>query len=241
MAAAAELTEAEAAVYDRQLRVWGVEVQRKCVAAADPRALALSAAALPLHVRTGRVAHDDVCALAVALLSLPPGLPEGGRRSHSQTPTRACLAQAHLLAHPDRRRGRPRRGGARSPQPAERRRAAGHSHKRRAQHNSSGRRHTAAPPQVAKNLVLAGVGALTVMDDRPRASAPPGNFLVPHDADATTVAAASAATLAEMNPLARAAPRIRTSRRTASVHSRPRSRRSNASAAARSALRRRSR
>ena len=29
--AAAQLTEDEAAVYDRQLRVWGVETQRKCV------------------------------------------------------------------------------------------------------------------------------------------------------------------------------------------------------------------
>ena len=28
----AELTDAEAAVYDRQLRVWGVEVQKRCVA-----------------------------------------------------------------------------------------------------------------------------------------------------------------------------------------------------------------
>ncbi len=27
----AELSEAEAAVYDRQLRVWGIEVQKRCV------------------------------------------------------------------------------------------------------------------------------------------------------------------------------------------------------------------
>lgn len=27
----AELSEAEAAVYDRQIRVWGIEVQKRCV------------------------------------------------------------------------------------------------------------------------------------------------------------------------------------------------------------------
>jgi molybdopterin/thiamine biosynthesis adenylyltransferase len=31
-----ELTEDEAAVYDRQLRVWGVKTQRKCVRSARP-------------------------------------------------------------------------------------------------------------------------------------------------------------------------------------------------------------
>ena len=31
----AELSEAEAAVYDRQLRVWGIEVQKRCVEQVD--------------------------------------------------------------------------------------------------------------------------------------------------------------------------------------------------------------
>ncbi|KAG2490524.1 hypothetical protein HYH03_011145 [Edaphochlamys debaryana] len=57
--------------------------------------------------------------------------------------------------------------------------------------------------EIAKNIVLAGVGTVALRDDAPAASAPAGNFLVT-DADrgtAKTVAEASAATLAAMNPL----------------------------------------
>lgn len=99
-------------------------------------------------------------------------------------------------------------------------------------------------PQTAKNLVLAGVGSMTLVDDTPVAEAAPGNFLVDHDADRSmrqaealpffrtpvlillrgkrrclyiapqrstrlslslSVAEASVATLAEMNPLVRTA------------------------------------
>ena len=38
------------------------------------------------------------------------------------------------------------------------------------------------PLQVAKNIVLAGVGSLSLMDNTLCASADPDNFLVPHDA-----------------------------------------------------------
>jgi ubiquitin-like 1-activating enzyme E1 A len=55
--------------------------------------------------------------------------------------------------------------------------------------------------QVAKNIVLAGVGSVTLVDDTPCSSTPPGNFLVPHDAKDKTVAEACVATLQEMNPL----------------------------------------
>lgn len=40
-----------------------------------------------------------------------------------------------------------------------------------------------AQPQTAKNLILAGVGEMTLVDDTPVAGAAPGNFLVDHDAD----------------------------------------------------------
>ncbi len=47
--------------------------------------------------------------------------------------------------------------------------------------------HSARLPrnQVAKNVVLAGVGSVTVMDDTPCSEASPANFLIPADADAT--------------------------------------------------------
>lgn len=82
--------------------------------------------------------------------------------------------------------------------------------------------------QVCKNITLAGVGSLTLVDDTPCAEAPPGCFLVPHDTApdarcahplacfspsmaacifclivlpcACRVADACAATLSEMNP-----------------------------------------
>ncbi|KAI7844210.1 hypothetical protein COHA_002344 [Chlorella ohadii] len=58
-----------------------------------------------------------------------------------------------------------------------------------------------AHSRVAKNIVLAGVGSVALVDDTPCSLRPPSNFLVPADAPAgTTVAEASAATLAEMNP-----------------------------------------
>jgi ubiquitin-like 1-activating enzyme E1 A len=56
--------------------------------------------------------------------------------------------------------------------------------------------------EVAKNVVLAGVGSVALVDGAPAAAAAPGNFLVARDAPAgQTVAEASAATLQEMNPL----------------------------------------
>mmetsp|Transcript_18272 Transcript_18272/g.47687 ORF Transcript_18272/g.47687 Transcript_18272/m.47687 type:complete len:316 (+) Transcript_18272:88-1035(+) len=56
--------------------------------------------------------------------------------------------------------------------------------------------------EVAKNVVLAGIGSVTLMDDTPVAARKPGNFLVPADTDpASSVAEASAATLRDMNPL----------------------------------------
>lgn len=56
--------------------------------------------------------------------------------------------------------------------------------------------------QVGKNLVLAGVGSLSLVDDTPCGDCASGNFLVPADVDpACTVAEASVATLREMNPL----------------------------------------
>ncbi|KAL0044863.1 hypothetical protein WJX82_000476 [Trebouxia sp. C0006] len=97
----AELSEAEAAVYDRQLRVWGIEVQKR-----------LNAAKILIAGCTG---------LAV---------------------------------------------------------------------------------EVAKNIVLAGVGSLSLMDSTLCASADLDNFLVPHDAKhQASVAEVSAAALQEMNPL----------------------------------------
>ncbi|KAL6767458.1 SAE1 [Auxenochlorella protothecoides x Auxenochlorella symbiontica] len=56
--------------------------------------------------------------------------------------------------------------------------------------------------EVAKNIVLAGVGSVTLVDDTPCAQRDPGNFLVLADADCSrTVAQACAAMLREMNPL----------------------------------------
>ena len=54
---------------------------------------------------------------------------------------------------------------------------------------------------MAKNIILAGVGSVTLVDDTPCSESPPGNFLVPHDAKDKTVAEACVATLHEMNPL----------------------------------------
>ena len=39
--------------------------------------------------------------------------------------------------------------------------------------------------QVAKNVVLAGVGSVTLLDDTPCSEASPANFLIPADTDAT--------------------------------------------------------
>ncbi|KAK9815937.1 hypothetical protein WJX72_012289 [[Myrmecia] bisecta] len=61
---------------------------------------------------------------------------------------------------------------------------------------------TGLAAEVAKNIVLAGVGSLTLMDDSPCSTCPPGNFLVPADATPTqSVAEVSVQTLQEMNPL----------------------------------------
>lgn len=54
---------------------------------------------------------------------------------------------------------------------------------------------------MAKNIVLAGVGSVTLVDDALCSAAAPGNFLVAHDTNAQTVAEACVATLNEMNPL----------------------------------------
>eukprot|EP00241_Pyramimonas_parkeae_P006734 CAMPEP_0114256910 /NCGR_PEP_ID=MMETSP0058-20121206/18434_1 /TAXON_ID=36894 /ORGANISM="Pyramimonas parkeae, CCMP726" /LENGTH=322 /DNA_ID=CAMNT_0001371567 /DNA_START=34 /DNA_END=1001 /DNA_ORIENTATION=+ len=56
--------------------------------------------------------------------------------------------------------------------------------------------------EAAKNMVLAGIGSVTLIDDRPVGQSEPGNFLVHFNADpALSVAAASAAVLSEMNPM----------------------------------------
>jgi hypothetical protein len=39
---------------------------------------------------------------------------------------------------------------------------------------------------MCKNIALAGVGCLSLLDATPASAAPPGNFLVPCDAPATT-------------------------------------------------------
>ncbi|KAL4523103.1 hypothetical protein Ndes2526A_g07814 [Nannochloris sp. 'desiccata'] len=60
---------------------------------------------------------------------------------------------------------------------------------------------TGLAAEVAKNIILAGVGSVTLVDDTPCSASSPGNFLVPHDAKDKTVAEACVATLQEMNPL----------------------------------------
>ncbi|CAD7696785.1 unnamed protein product [Ostreobium quekettii] len=56
--------------------------------------------------------------------------------------------------------------------------------------------------EVAKNIVLAGVGSLSLMDDTPCSSGALGNFLIPANVDGSmSVASASVVTLQEMNPL----------------------------------------
>ncbi|KAJ9524696.1 hypothetical protein QJQ45_024315 [Haematococcus lacustris] len=56
--------------------------------------------------------------------------------------------------------------------------------------------------EVAKNIVLAGVGHVGIADDTPCSQAAFGNFLVSADADpSSTVGQSSAQTLAAMNPL----------------------------------------
>lgn len=61
---------------------------------------------------------------------------------------------------------------------------------------------TGLAAEVAKNIVLAGVGSLSLMDSTPCALGDPNNFLVPADArHHNSVAEISAAALQEMNPL----------------------------------------
>ncbi|GMH38448.1 hypothetical protein BSKO_06332 [Bryopsis sp. KO-2023] len=56
--------------------------------------------------------------------------------------------------------------------------------------------------EVAKNIVLAGVGSVVLADDTPCRDAPPGNFLIHTSSNPNeSVASVSAATLQEMNPL----------------------------------------
>mmetsp|Transcript_6419 Transcript_6419/g.11099 ORF Transcript_6419/g.11099 Transcript_6419/m.11099 type:complete len:321 (+) Transcript_6419:95-1057(+) len=57
--------------------------------------------------------------------------------------------------------------------------------------------------ELCKNVVLAGIGSVTLLDDRTVASADePGNFLISHDADPLgSVAQASVQVLREMNPM----------------------------------------
>lgn len=43
---------------------------------------------------------------------------------------------------------------------------------------------TGLAAEVAKNIVLAGVGSVTLIDDTPCSARPPSNFLVPADAAA---------------------------------------------------------
>jgi len=40
---------------------------------------------------------------------------------------------------------------------------------------------TGLAAEVAKNIVLAGVGSVTLVDDTPCSSRPPSNFLIPAD------------------------------------------------------------
>jgi hypothetical protein len=58
-------------------------------------------------------------------------------------------------------------------------RAAAHAH-------ADAPRRGAACAQMCKNIALAGVGCLSLLDATPASAAPPGNFLVPCDAPATT-------------------------------------------------------
>ena len=118
---AKELTEAEAAVYDRQLRVWGLDTQQKCVRA-------------PLR---------------------PP--PAHSRRRRLSAAHVAVVGMTGVTAEVRRRAV-----------PAPRARAGG----------------THRPPQLCKNIALAGVGRLTLLDDRKCDGQPSGNFLVPLDAAA---------------------------------------------------------
>ena len=61
---------------------------------------------------------------------------------------------------------------------------------------------TGMAAEACKNIVLAGVGTVALVDNTPVSSAAPGNFLAVMEAsaDAQTVAAATAETLREMNP-----------------------------------------
>lgn len=65
---------------------------------------------------------------------------------------------------------------------------------------------TGLAAEVAKNIVLAGVGGVTLVDDTPCSRCPPANFLIPAAADPdTTVAQACVAALQEMNPFVKVA------------------------------------
>jgi hypothetical protein len=88
--------------------------------------------------------------------------PPPARRSLTIVP-----AQAEQLQGTDLRAGRPSRRGALLPGC-------------KAPHCMRAGRHadTLVHLQVAKNIVLAGVGSVTLVDDRPANQAPPGNFLV---------------------------------------------------------------
>lgn len=60
---------------------------------------------------------------------------------------------------------------------------------------------TGLAAETAKNVVLAGVGSVTMIDDTPCSLKSSGNFLIPADVEATqTVSAACVAQLQEMNP-----------------------------------------
>ena len=123
-AMAKELTEAEAAVYDRQLRVWGLDTQQKC------------------ERQPARPARSS-CSRA----------PQAERS--------ACGGDWHD--------GRDCRGAS-VPRVRPLEQAAG-THRR---------------SQLCKNIALAGVGRLTLMDDRKCDGQPSGNFLVPVDASASS-------------------------------------------------------
>ena len=141
------LTEDEAAVYDRQLRVWGVETQRKCAAircsraapvfrtdtAQRPRVRLSSARVLVINV-TG-VAAEVRAALLVSARRCGEAWREQGLLTQRRTGVPLC---AHARAAPRR--------------------------------------------QMCKNICLAGVGSLSLLDGTPAARAAPGNFLVPSDA-----------------------------------------------------------
>lgn len=147
------LSEAQAAVYDRQLRVWGLEVQNRWAQGA--RAWAR---------RTGRPR-----AAAGQLPTLPACPPS--MRTRLSSAKVLIIGGNGLAAEVRRPRNAPR---AAAPEGLGHAACAAPTHPPHA---------CALRTQVAKNIVLAGVGHVAVADATPCSAAPFGNFLVPADAE----------------------------------------------------------